>query len=206
MTDDNQENDNQPAKVTAKAPEDKEFPKLKKLTYKEMYNLVGKFLQKAIPIKGAKLKIIKGMHNRTSTPKPPYVVLRVIDENQLSTTETRYTDKHKILWARSEITMEMTFVGSGDIAGLEIAKAFTVRFNDAWASEQFEQYSDILFPLYCDDAKIEKASINGEDQYDDACSVVAYFEYHPEFGVCTDSAKEVVMDVIEADKNTEKKY
>ena len=51
--------------------------------------------------------------------------------------------------------------------------------------------------------KIEKFSINAEDQYDDSCSVVSYFEYHPEFGVCTDSAKEIVMDVINADSNTE---
>jgi len=199
MTDDHKTNDKQPSQVTAKAPEDEEFPEPKKLTYKEMYNLVGKFLQKAIPIKGAKLTIIKGMNNRVSTPKAPYVILQVIDENQISTTETRYTNKHKILWARSEITMEMKFVGSGKIAALEIAKAFTVRFNDAWASEQFEQYSDILFPLYCDDVKIEKFSINAEDQYDDSCAVTAYFEYHPEFGICAESAKEIVMDVINAD-------
>lgn len=194
---------NTPAKVTVKAPKDGDFPELKTLSYKEMYNLVGKFLQKAIPIKGAKLQIIKGLSNRVSTPKPPYVVLQVIDENQLSSTETRYTDKYKILWARSEITMNMTFVGTGNIAALQMAKALTVRFNDAWATEQFEQYSDILFPLYCDDVKIEKFSINAEDQYDDSCSVVSYFEYHPEFGVCEESAKEVVMDVINADGNTE---
>lgn len=199
MADKNKTNDKQPAKVIAKAPEDGEFPKEKKLTYKEMYNLVGKFLQKAIPIKGAKLQIIKGRSNRVSSPKSPYVILNVIDENQISTTETRYTDKYKILWARSEVTIEMKFVGSGNIAALEMAKAFTIRFNDAWASEQFAEYSDILFPLYCDDVKIEKFSINAEDQYDDACSVIAYFEYHPEFGICANSAKEIVMNVINAD-------
>ncbi|MDI2091279.1 phage neck terminator protein [Commensalibacter oyaizuii] len=165
-----------------------------------MYNLIGKFLQKAIPIR------VK--NDRISTSKHLYIALQVINENQLSTTETRYTDKHKILWARSEVTMEMKFVGSGNIAALEIAKAFTVRFNDAWASEQFEQYSDILFPLYCDDVKVEKFSINSEDQYDDACSVTAYFEYHPEFGICEESSKEVIMSVLVADTNTniEKKY
>jgi len=202
MTDENQTNDERPAKVIAKAPEDGEFPELKTLTYKEMYNLVGKFLQKAIPIKGAKLKVIKGLNNRSSNPKPPYVVLQVIDENRISSTETRYTNKYKILWSRSQITMHMLFVGTGNIAGLEMAKAFDVRFNDAWASEQFEQYSDILFPLYSDDVKVESSSVNAEDQYDDSCSVNVFFEYHPEFGICEQSAKEVVMDVCVSDADS----
>lgn len=188
-----------PTQVTAKAPEDGEFPELKNLSYKEMYNIVGKFIPKAIPIKGAKLKIIKGFNNRVATPKPPYVVLQIIDENQISSTETRYTDKHKILWARSEITMSMSFVGAGNIAALQMAKSFVIRFNDAWASEQFAQYSDIFFPLYCKDVRISNFTINAEDQYDDASSVTAFFEYHPEFGVCSESAKEIVMSILDAE-------
>jgi len=168
-----------------------------------MYNLIGKFLQKAIPIKGTKLKVIKGFGNRVSTPKGPYVVLQVIDENQLSSNETRYTDKYKIVWSRSEVIISMSFFGSGNIAALEMARSLVVRFNDAWASEQFAEYSDILFPLYCDDVKISKFSINAEDQYDDTCSVTAYFEYHPEFGICANSAKEIVMDVNIADTDNE---
>ncbi|MDI2090451.1 phage neck terminator protein [Commensalibacter oyaizuii] len=199
MANGNQTNDEQSAKVTAKATEDGAFPELKNLSYKEMYNIVGKFIQKAIPIKGAELQIVKGFNNRVATPEPPYVVLQIIDENQISTTETRYTDKHKILWARSEITMNMSFVVTGNIAALQMAKSLVVRFNDAWASEQFAQYSDIFFPLYCKDVKIEKFAVNAEDQYDDSSSVTAFFEYHPEFGVCEGSAKEIVMSVLSAD-------
>lgn len=190
-------------KVTAKAPKDGEFPELKNLSYKEMYNIVGKFIHKAIPIKGAKIQIIKGYNNRVATPKPPYVVLQIVDENQISTTETRYTDKHKILWARSEITMNMSFVGAGNIAALQMAKSFVVRFNDAWASEQFAQYSDIFFPLYCKDVRISDFTINAEDQYEDSSSVTAFFEYHPEFGVCEESAKEIVMSVLNAEVDDE---
>lgn len=152
-----------PAQVTAQAPKDKEFPKLKTLSYKEMYNLVGKFLEKAIPIKGAKLTILKGLRNRTSMPKAPYVLMNIIDENRLSSSETRYTDKHKILWS----------------------------------SEQFEQYGEPFYPLYSDEVKIESSFVNAEEQYEDACSVDVYFEYHPEFGICEHSAKELVMNVIE---------
>jgi len=200
MIDDNQKDDKQPAKVIAKAPKDGEFPELKNLSYKEMYDLVGKFLQKAIPIKGAKLSIVKGLSNRVSTPKTPYVVLQVNDQKALSSSETRYTDKYKIVWCRSQITMNILFVGNENIPALQMANSFAARFNDAWASEQFEQYSDILFPLYSDDIKIEGQIVNSEDQSDDACSVVSYFEYHPEFGICENSAKEIVMDVSLSDK------
>lgn len=184
-----------PAQVKAKAPEDGAFPELKKLTYKEMYDLVAKFLRKAIPIKGEELSIISCLQNRTSTPKAPYITLQIIDDKKLSTTETRYTDKHKILWSRSQISIKMTFIGGGNIAALEMAKAFTIRFNDSWATEQFEQYSDILFPLYSDDIEINNFSINEENQYEDSCSVVTYFEYHPEFGVCEASTKEIEMSI-----------
>jgi len=199
MTNDNQTNDDQnnkqPAQVVAKAPEDGEFPELKKLTHQEMYDLVGKFLQKAVPIKGTKLTIVKGMGNRVSTPKTSYVVLQVIDEKRLSTIETRYTDQHKISWYRSMVTMSMLFIGCGNISALEMGKAFEARFNDSWASEQFEKLSDILFPLYSDDVQFLPVIIDAEDQFEDKCSVNVYFEYHPEFGVCEKSAKEVVMNI-----------
>lgn len=182
--------------VTAKAPKDKGVPELKTLTYKEMYNLIGKFLQKAIPIKGTKLTIVKGLGNRTAMPKAPYVLMNIVDENRLSSSETRYTDKYKILWSRSQVTITMMFVGNEKIPALQMAKAFTIRFDDAWASEQFEQYGEPFYPLYSDEVKIESSFVNAEDQYEDVCSVDVYFEYHPEFGICEASAKEIVMDVI----------
>lgn len=89
----------------------------------------------------------------------------------------------------------MLFVGGEKISALEMAHAFDVRFNDAWASEQFEQHSDILFPLYSDDVNSAGQIINSEYQVDDAYSVNAYFEYHPELGVCENSAKEVEMTI-----------
>jgi len=195
MTDDNQTKDEkEPAKVIAKAPEDAVFPELKNLDHQKMYDLVGKFLQRTIPLKGAKLTIIKGLSNRVSSPKAPYIVLDVTDENQISSTETRYTNEHKILWYRSIVTMNMLFVGNNNIPALQMAKSFVVRFNDAWASEQFKKYEQPFYPLYSDDVQIEKGSVNAEDQYNDACFVDAYFEYHPEFGVCEESAKEIVME------------
>lgn len=164
-----------------------------------MYNIIGKFIQKAIPIKGAKLTIINGLQNRVSTPKAPFVLLQIEDDNQISSTETRYTDKHKILWSRSQITMGISFFGSNNISALEMARSFTVRFNDAWASEQLAQYSDIFFPLYSDDARIEPVFTDGEDQFTDKCSVSTYFEHHPEFGIYENSAKEITMNVNIAD-------
>ncbi|MDI2113962.1 phage neck terminator protein [Commensalibacter nepenthis] len=194
MTD--EKNEKKSAKVTAKAPKDKDFPKLKTLTYKEMYNIVGKFLQKAIPMKGAKLKIVKGLADRVSSPKPPYIVLQVEDEKTLSTSETRYTDQYKITWSRSQVTIELSFIGNDNAPALQMARAFTVRFNDAWATEQFEQYNnDVFFPLYSDDVRVEPMSLNAEGQFEDTCVVNAHFEYHPELGICANSAKEIVMDV-----------
>lgn len=146
-------------------------------------------------MKRAKLSIIHNAKNRASTLKSPYIVLQITCQKHLLSSETRYTDQYKIMWCRSQVSVHISFVGSQTIPALQIAYAFDVRFNDAWASEQFEQYSDILFPLYSDDINSEGQIINSEDQYDDACSINAYFEYHPELGVCANSAKEIVMDL-----------
>lgn len=66
---------NKSAQVIAKAPKDQDFPELKTLSHKEIYNLIAKFIRKAIPVKGAKLSIIHDAQNRASTPKSPYIVL-----------------------------------------------------------------------------------------------------------------------------------
>lgn len=160
-----------------------------------MYDLVAKFIKKAVPLKGAKLTIIQGLNNRVSSPKAPYVTLKVQDDNQISTPETRYTDKYKIIFSRSEITMKLTFIGNDNIPAAQMAKAFHARFNDSWASEQFEKISDCFFPLYSDDIKIMDDIVNAEKQYDDACYVLCYFEYHAEMGVCEESANEIVMTI-----------
>ncbi|CAI3952914.1 unnamed protein product [Commensalibacter communis] len=73
-----------------------------------------------------------------------------------------------------------------------MAKAFSLRFNDSWATEQFAQYGQVFFPLYCDDIK-SQPFMDMEDQYADFYTVTAYFEYHPEVGMCQDSAKELQM-------------
>lgn len=87
------------------------------------------------------------------------------------------------------------FVGNEYVPALQMAKSFIVRFNDSWASDQFEQYKVPFFPLYSDEVTIESSFVNAEDQYEDVCSVDVYFEYHPEFGVCEGSAKEIIMNV-----------
>lgn len=98
-------------------------------------------MRKAIPVKGAKLSIINDSQNRTSTPKSPYIVLKITDKKRLSSSQTRYTDKYKIIWCRSQVSVHILFVGTDKIPALEMAHTFDMRFNDAWASEQFEQYS-----------------------------------------------------------------
>lgn len=187
--------DNKHVKVMVVAPKDGEFSELYTLSYKEMYNLVGKFIKKAIPIKGTELTIIQGRGNRVSTPKAPYILMNIVDENRLSSNESYYRGRHKIFRSRSQITMTLMFVGNEYVPALQMAKSFIVRFNDSWASDQFEQYKAPFFPLYSDEVTIESSFVNAEDQYEDVCSVDVYFEYHPEFGVCEGSAKEIIMNV-----------
>ncbi|CAI3953257.1 unnamed protein product [Commensalibacter communis] len=70
--------------VKVKAPKDNEFPALKALTHEEIYNLIAKFTRKVIPIKGARLSIINDSQNRTSTPKSPYITLKITERKKLS--------------------------------------------------------------------------------------------------------------------------
>lgn len=87
--------------MIARAAKDQDLPELKTLSHKEIYNLIAKFIRKAIPVKGAMLSIIYDAQNCASTPKSPYIVLQTTDQKRLSSSETRYTDQYKIMWCRS---------------------------------------------------------------------------------------------------------
>lgn len=181
------------SQVSAIAPPDEEFPDLEAVDQDAIYNVIEKFLKKAIPVKGAQLSVVAGSNNRVSTPKVPYIVVQIMHEEQISTGETRYTDTHKIVKNISKIIVQFAFFGSENIKAHKMVKAFVMRFNDSWASEQFAQYGKDLYPLYSNDFQ-NQPRVNMEGQYEDCYSVTAYFEYHPEVGMCQDSAKELIME------------
>ncbi|CAI3955311.1 unnamed protein product [Commensalibacter communis] len=59
--------------VVAYGTEDVDFPELETIDQEELYNLIAKFIRKAIPIKGEKLSIVNGLSNRVSPPQTPYI-------------------------------------------------------------------------------------------------------------------------------------
>ncbi|CAI3959064.1 phage neck terminator protein [Commensalibacter communis] len=178
--------------MVAVASPDVGFPELNVIDQEELYSILGKYIHKAIPIKGTTLTVINGLENRISTPKPPYVSFQMVHEEQLSFSETRYTNTHKIIRNITQLTIQFDFYGANKIKASKMAKSFVMRFNDSWTSEQFAQFSNILFPLYSDEMH-NNQYIDAEDQYTDCYSATAYFEYHPEVGMCQDSAKELQM-------------
>lgn len=184
---------NNNSQVIAEVPPDEEFPELETIDDEEIYNFVAKFIKKAIPIKNAELTVINGLTNRTAPPKAPLVLLQILEEEALSTPKTRYTDTHKIISNISQIIVQIDFYGNKNVRASKMVKAFSTRFNDAWATEQFAQYSTILFPLYSEKIK-NRPLIEIEDQFADFYSVTAYFEYHSEVGICQNSAKKLIME------------
>ncbi|WP_408869481.1 phage neck terminator protein [Commensalibacter communis] len=164
----------------------------------ELYNLIAKFIRKAIPIKGEKLSIVNGLSNRVSPPQTPYILIQSSREGTLSYSQTRYTNQHKIIHQVCEVIVSIEFYGNPTIKSHKMAKAFEIRFNDSWASEQFAQYSNILFPLYSDDMK-NMPYLDDDQQYADCYIVDAHFEYHTEVGMCQDSAKMIAMQVNSVD-------
>lgn len=135
---------------------------------------------------------MNGLANRTAPPKAPLVLLQILEEEELSTPQTRYTDTHKIISYISKIIVQIDFYGNKNVRASKMVKDFSVRFNDAWATEQFAQYGTVLFPLYSEKIK-NRPLIEIEDQYADFYSLTAYFEYHSEVGICQNSAKELRM-------------
>lgn len=183
---------NNNGQVIAEAPPDEAFPELESIDHEEIYNIIARFVKKAIPVKNAELTIMNGLANRTAQPKAPLVLLQILEEEELSTPQTRYTDTHKIISNISQIIVQIDFYGNKNVRASKMVKAFSVRFNDAWATEQFAQYGTVLFPLYSEKIK-NRPLIEIEEQYADFYSLTAYFEYHSEVGICQKSAKELRM-------------
>lgn len=166
--------------VKVKTPNDGDFPELKILSYKEMYDLVTKFIQKVVLIKGVEFTIITRTTNQISFPKSPFIFLQIMDIYDLSDLKTYTVNKQKISLVQSEVMMNIMFFGNKQISSIKMAQAFKVRFNKGWATEQFAQYSKAFIPLYSNNLTIKPTLMGVPEQFEDTCSVDAYFELHPE--------------------------
>lgn len=121
--------------MIAEAPPDEEFPELESIDHEEIYNFIARFIKKAIPVKNVELTIMNGLANRVAPPKAPLVLLQILEEEELSIPQTRYTDTHKIISNISQIIVQIDFYGNKNVRASKMVKAFSVRFNDAWATE-----------------------------------------------------------------------
>jgi len=168
------------SQVNAKTPKDGDFPELKILSYKEMYDLVTKFIQQVILIKDVELTISNRTSIKISVPKLPFVSLLIADIYRLPDLKTYDVNGQKISLIQSEVMMNIMFFGNEQISSLELAQAFKARFNNGWATEQFAQHSKVFIPLYSNNLTIQPALMGVPEQFEDTCSVDAYFELHPE--------------------------
>jgi len=163
-----------------KTPKDGDFPELKILSYKEMYDLVTKFIQQTVLIKDVELTISNRTSIQISVPRLPFVSLLIADIYRLPDLKTYDVNGQKISLIQSEVMMNILFFGNEQISSLELAQAFKARFNKGWATEQFAQHSKSFIPLYSNNLTIKPALMGIPKQFEDTCSVDAYFELHPE--------------------------
>lgn len=168
------------SQVNVKTLKDEDFPELKMLSYYEMYGLVTKFIQNVVLIKDVELAIITRASNKIDCPKSPFVLLEIMDIYRLPDLKTYTVNKQRISLLQSEVMMNIMFFGNEQISSIELAQAFKVRFNKGWATEQFAQYSKAFIPLYSNNLMIKPALMGIPKQFEDTCSVDAYFELHPE--------------------------
>ncbi|CAI3941767.1 unnamed protein product [Commensalibacter communis] len=187
------------SKVFSKVPSDHDSPKQESVDIDDIYDCLERFLNASIPVKGGgKLEVVCGLSNRTVIPTPPFIMIQLIDEEQLAFNESRYTSTHKVVHDFNKVTLQIDFYGKDNIKAHKMAKSFLIRFNDDWASDQFKTYQKPIFPLYAEGLR-NNVFINSESQYEDRYVVTAYLEYHPEFGMCQESATEIIMSVRLAD-------
>lgn len=177
------------SQVNVKTHKEGDFPELKILSYKEMYDLVTQFIQQTVLIKDVELTISNRTSIKIFVPKLPFVSLLITDIDSLVDLKTYDVNGQKISLIQSEVMMNILFFGNEQISSLELAQAFKVRFNKGWVTEQFAQYSKAFIPLYSNNLTIKPTLMGVPEQFEDTCSVDAYFELHPEI-VDRDSSKE----------------
>jgi len=167
------------SQVKVKTLKDEDFPELKILSYKEMYDLVTKFIHNVVLIKDVELAITTKASNKIYCSKLPFILLQIANIYHLPD-KTYTVNKQKISLLQSEVMMNIMFFGNEQISSLELAQAFNMRFNKCWATEQFAQYSKAFIPLYSNNLTIKPTLMGVPEQFEDTCSVDAYFELHPE--------------------------
>lgn len=163
----------------------------------EIYRVLEAFARRAIQFKNkTDLHIISGQFNRASLPRPPLIILQTINEERLSLNESCYTARHKIIHNYTKICVQVDFYGTESIKAHKMAKAFEMRFNDDWAYNLFKEESqNTIFNLYSQNLR-NSLFIDSESQYADRYTMDVFLEYHPEYGMCQESAIELRMPLI----------
>lgn len=159
-----------------------------------IYEAFSQFFEKRFP----NLQVFKGLSNRVSIEKPPFIIIQTILGTRISTQETRYSEDSKFMKEFSKNILRLDFYGSPKNPASNMAVRFKTLWNDDSTFEFFKSLNIPLSPLYVDDLNLGPF-VASEDQYSDRFSCDAYFEYHPEVQIPQESATEIIMSVGLAD-------
>ncbi|MFU8618188.1 LIC_12616 family protein [Neisseria sp. LACPHL-SPEC-2024-00856] len=119
-------------------------------------------------------EVVRGYSNNVPLPKPPFVVMNILNEAAASTNEHAYdaADETAAVSRQSEIQMQLDFYG--EEAG-RMAQETVLLWRDSYACERLESCR----PLYADPARFMPLT-NEEGGYEERWTAAVYLSYAPQ--------------------------
>jgi hypothetical protein len=116
-------------------------------------------------------EVVQGWSNNAPMPKPPFITMRILSEQDLATVESDY-DLDSDQASKQQSTQVMMQVDFYDCQ--RSARTFTNLWRDFHASERLTHCQ----PLYTDEPK-NMPITNSENLYESRIVVTAYLQYNP---------------------------
>lgn len=165
------------------------------ITEQHLYLALWTFITSLV---GQDIPVVQGVQNRVATPAGDYIVMTGLFAPALATTTQTYdgdagtaTNKQSKQWTAQVDCYGLT---SADNAAMIVQMLRT-----PYGAEQFELSGLEIAPLFSSDAR-QLAMATGEDEYQERWTFEVALQYNPEITVSQQSADELSVGIIEANR------
>lgn len=119
-------------------------------------------------------EVVRGYSNNVPLPKPPFVLMNILNETAAATNEHAYSvaDETAAVSRQSEIQMQLDFFGA--MAG-QMAQQTVLLWRDFYACERLQSCQ----PLYADPARFMPLA-NEESEYEERWMTTVHLSYAPQ--------------------------
>jgi hypothetical protein len=167
------------------------------ITLGQLYTVIGNFIQSIVgidPATGLTVQVVTGQANRVSMPNNPFVLMQASESARLGTNEDSWNTTLQTQATKQKTRMKVQLDCYGPNSHTWATMLSTL-FRDYYGCDFMKPTCQ---PLYVE-PPFQGALVDGEEQYEERWTVLAYVQYNPVTTFAQQSATGLAVSVINVD-------